>query len=125
MKQALYQHIANLFHAYNKAPIAEWKISHEQNLKKLIKNHMPSGSGFDNGTTFDFQNSTIDKLIFHTSFHHMNIYCEYDGWTKHKITVKPSFLYGMTISITGTNRNEVKDVINFTFRDYLNKIIDT
>ena len=58
---------------------------------------LPSGSGFDSGTTLDVDQSTPEKLVFDTSFHAMNEYGYYDGWTEHKIIARPSFVFGMAL----------------------------
>ena len=73
-------------------------------------NILPSGSGFDNGTQFDVENSTMDKLVFTTSFHHMSEHGYYTKWTDHTVTVTPSF-HGLNIKVSGRNRNDIKDHI--------------
>ncbi len=89
----------------------EWhRAQHRDRLKSILRNYLPSGCGFDNGTEIDIENSSSEKLVFHTSFHHMNENGMYDGWTEHKITVKPSF-FGLNISVSGRNRNDIKDFI--------------
>lgn len=83
----------------------------------IMKNHAPSGSGFDNGTTLDFgasRTKTPERLVFNTSFHHMNDAGMYDGWTEHQVTVRPCFS-GLDIRVTGRNRNEIKEFIGDVF----------
>ena len=70
---------------------------------------MPSGSGFDSGTKFDFDKSTPNKLVFQTSYHHMNQNGYYDGWTEHTITVTPSLQFGFDAVIGGRDRNGWKE----------------
>src|SRR5262249_48279067 len=50
----------------------EWADKHEERILSLVREHMPSGSGFDNDTKIDLDASHAEKLVFHTSFHHMN-----------------------------------------------------
>lgn len=100
----------------------EWLDRHGIMIRLLVKNHMPSGSGFDNGTSIDLEKSTVDKLVFHTSFHHMNEHGYYDGWTDHTVTVKPGFTR-LDIRISGKNRNDIKDTIDDSFRNALEQII--
>jgi hypothetical protein len=76
---------------------------------------MPSGSGFDSGTQFDYDKSTPEKLVFHTTFHHMNENGMYDGWTEHTVTVTPSFVLGYHVKITGRNKNNIIEYINECF----------
>lgn len=84
---------------------------------------LPSGSGFDNGTKIADE-STADKLIFETAFHHMNHGC-YDGWTEHRVVVRPSFIGTMTISsVSGPNRHDIKDYIAETFQAALSQYVE-
>lgn len=48
----------------------------------------------------------------------------YDGWTEHVITILPSFS-GITISVSGSNRNDIKDYLAETFDYTLYQIVDT
>src|SRR4051812_16451917 len=48
---------------------SEWKENHESDVESYCREFMPSGSGFDAGTTLDFDASTAEKLVFVTSFH--------------------------------------------------------
>jgi hypothetical protein len=82
-------------------------------LRLLVKELMPSGWGFDMGTTLHVR-STPNKLVFVTEFHHMNDDGFYDGWTGHIVTVVPTF-NGMKIHVSGRNRDSIKDVIAETF----------
>lgn len=93
----------------------EWLDKLTESIESLVKQHMPHGSGFDSGTTIDLDASHGDKLVFHTSFHHMNDAGYYDGWTEHTVTVTPSLQHKYLIRISGRNRNEIKDLIHESF----------
>jgi len=93
----------------------EWFDRHEEKIEKLVKQHCPHGSGFDSGTTIDLDASHADKLVFHTSFHHMSDSGYYDGWTEHTVTVTPSLQFRFNIRISGRNRNDIKDEIHECF----------
>jgi hypothetical protein len=99
----------------------EWFHNHTARITELCKDMMPSGSGFDCGTKLDFDNSTGDKLVFLTSFHHMNDSGMYDGWTEHSIIVTPSLIHGFNLKITGRDRNDIKEYIAETFGIALNE----
>ncbi len=88
----------------------EWEHRHEESLMDLTKNHLPSGSGIDNGTKLDREKSTPDKLIFIAGFHHMNADGFYVGWTYHRIIVTPAF-EGINVRVTGRNKNQIKDYL--------------
>lgn len=125
--QKLYVTLAQLFVARAncaKSGNREWEIKHEERIKALVKEHLPSGSGFDNGTALDLDVSTGDKLVFHTNFHHMNNNGVYDGWTDHSVIVKPSLAFGFTLRVTGPNRENIKDHIYEVFHDSLSSLVE-
>lgn len=97
----------------------EWAERHEERALDLVSRHLPSGSGFDAGTALDLDKSTGEKLVFTTSFHHMNEGGMYDGWTQHTITVRPSLLFGFVLTVGGRDRNDIKNYIGETFHEAL------
>ena len=118
----LYQDLAALVYARRNCaertpPNAEWFARHTDAILQLVKDHMPSGSGIDSGTELDLERSTPDKLVFATSFHHMDEGGGYDGWTDHTITVRASLWTPFQISVSGRNRNDIKDYLAECF-DY-------
>ena len=46
-----------------------------------------------------------------TSFHHMDEWGGYDGWTDHDIFISASFIDPEITSISGRDRNDIKDYI--------------
>lgn len=114
----LYRRLASLLQAARNcdaAKNAEWAARHRNTIRDLVKQHMPEGSGFDSGTELDEDASTPEKLVFTTSFHHMNDGGMYDGWTEHKVTVTPSLAFGYELRVSGRDRNGIKDYIAETF----------
>lgn len=109
----LYVRLAQLVGAYKRCTSSgnDWAEKHETKILKLVKDHLPSGSGFDSGTDIDLAASSEEKLVFHTHYHHMNDGGMYDGWTDHTVVVKPSLAYGLAMRITGRDRNQIKDYI--------------
>lgn len=99
----------------------EWRIAHTKRLHKLVSEHMPSGAGVDNGTTLDLDRSEPERLVFVTSFHHMNDNGVYDGWTEHTVTAKPSFPYEVDLKVSGQNRNDIKSYLHEIFADCLTR----
>lgn len=96
-----------------------WASRHEQTALELVKRYMPSGSGVDAGTTLDFDASNEDRLVFATSFHHMDEHGSYDGWTEHKVIVTASLAFEFNVRITGRDRNEIKDYLAELFNHAL------
>jgi hypothetical protein len=125
-KIPLYKALARLVGAYHRclSPDANesqrsWADKHRDRVEELVKEHMPSGSGFDSGTKLDLDESTENRLVFHTSFHHMNENGFYDGWTEHSVHVTPHLAFDFRLRITGRNRNDIKDYMHDLFHDAL------
>lgn len=87
----------------------EWYRKHAEALTELLR-HLPSGSGFNNGTQLDEPKCDGRTLVFTTAFHHMDENGFYDGWTEHTVRVHATF-DGIELGISGPNRNDIKDVI--------------
>ena len=102
---------------------AEWYANHSETLERIARDYLPSGSGIDNGTTIDLDATSFDKIVLTTSYHHMDENGYYDGWTDHKITIRPSFL-GLDITIGGRNRNDIKDYLHDVFHHCLSSEFD-
>ena len=83
-----------------------------------INARLPHGSGFDCGSEFLPDDSKRNRLVFKTSFHHMNDSEMYDGWTEHNVIVTPTF-GGFDIRVSGVNRNEIKEYIGDMFHEAL------
>ena len=102
----------------------DWTAKHEATVTRLVYDFMPSGSGIDSGVKIDLDKSTGDKLVFHFGYHHMNDSGMYDGRTEHTVTVKPSLAFGFMLSISGPNRNQIKEYLHDLFSTALDDLID-
>lgn len=119
----IYQHIASAlcaFHNCKRSGSLEWQDNHESTINQLCKDFMPSGSGVDCGTEFDWDASSTERqlkdsiparLVFSFSYHHMNENGMYEGWTSHKATVKPCLVFGYKLAISGPDKNGIKDYL--------------
>ena len=87
---------------------AQWGDIARTRLGQLV-NMLPSGSGIDCGTKLVSASAT--KIVLECSFHHMDEHGYYDGWTKHRITVRPTF-DSIDISVSGRNRNDIKEYLH-------------
>lgn len=94
-----------------------WQEKAEEELEYIMK-RAPSGSGFDNGTKLERAEAGV--LVFRVGFHHMDGNGYYDGWTEHSVWARPTFT-GLSINITGRNKNGIKDHIAETFYFWLNQ----
>lgn len=123
----LYSVLASLIQARAncaKSGNAEWLAKHTDHAEQIVRDFLPSGSGWDNGTTLDIERSTSNRLVFTGSYHHMDESGGYDGWTDHTITVSPDLSSGFTLSISGRNRNEIKDYLSDLFHGALSEQIE-
>lgn len=111
--------LASLIIAYKnciKANNTEWEANHLESIESMCKN-LPNGSGIDAGMKLDIDGSTEDKIVFTFSFHHLNANGYYDGWTDHKLTIKPSLIHGLNLYISGKDRNGVKEYLYDIFHE--------
>ena len=118
----IYQQIASslaAMHNCRKSGNTEWEEKHKECILDIVKNRLPSGSGWDIGTKFDFMVSTSDKLVFEGSYHHMDDAGGYDGWTDHAIIVTPSLAFGFNLKIIGSNKNDIKEYLSDIFHSVL------
>lgn len=100
----------------------EWEYKHGEILDAIEKD-LPRGSGIDLGTTIDRKQTTRNKIVLNTAFHHIDENGCYDDWTEHKIIVIPSF-DGIDIRITGRNRNDIKDYLHEIFDHALSQHVN-
>jgi hypothetical protein len=113
----LYQRLATLLQAVancKQSKNLECQERHGERAIALVREYMPSGSGFDGGTELS-ERSTPNKLVFHTSFHHMDENGSYDGWTDHRVIVRPSLAFSIELTVTGPDRNDIKSLIHDSF----------
>jgi len=124
----LYQQIVSSVVAYGNCLARdnkEWELKHRETVETLVSNFMPAGSGFDSGTKLDWDATLRNpaKLVFTTSFHHMNENGMYDGWTEHTVTVSASLLFDFDLRISGRNRNDIKGYMHEVFDSALREPI--
>jgi hypothetical protein len=92
----------------------EWAGNHKEDIDRIMDTYCPHGSGIDGVNQLDLDKSNGEKLVIHTSFHHMNEVGYYDGWTEHTVTITPNF-DGINVSVSGRNRNDIKEYLSETF----------
>lgn len=101
----------------------EWEQRHIERACHLVEDHLPHGSGFDNGTSLDFDRSHQNRLVFTTAFHHM-VDGMYDGWTDHEVSVSASLRDGIKVAVYGLDRDDIKDYIGECFHHALTRRFD-
>ena len=101
----------------------EWAEKHGDTIIQVINDHLPHGSGIDSGVKIDWEHSSGEKIVLDTAFHHMDENGYYDGWTNHSVTVRPSLIHGITLSISGRDKNGIKEYLYDTFSDDLTRTV--
>lgn len=105
------------------------KTDIEDEIDRICKEYLPSGSGFDGGTQLDVGRSDSSvytfpgRLSFKTQFHHMDEHGGYDGWSSHTIDITPDW-EGFRMTVTGRDRNQIKDYIADVFHAVMNEEIE-
>ena len=112
--EPVYRVLASLVDALSRCT-PEWDAEHRVTIENFIDNFLPSGAGWDCGTKIDLGSSTGEKIVFYGEYHHMDDDGYYDGWTDHRIAVRPSLVFGISLAISGRNRNEIKDYLHEQF----------
>ena len=103
----LYQKLASLVSARENCLLTnnnEWAEKHEENIINLVKNYMPCGSGFNEGTTIDLEKSTNEKLIFNSAFHFSDDKGLYADWVEFIAVVTPSLQFGLNVCFCGKGK---------------------
>ena len=121
----LYQRLSGALRAMHNCQESkniEWEAKHHDTIIAL-QEHIPHGSGLDNSTELDLENSTPEKLVFAADFHHMNGDGYYIGWTDHTVVVKASLQFGIDVKVTGRDRNQIKEYIGEIFQTALTQEI--
>ena len=96
----------------------DWYDRHAADIESDMKSTAPDGSGFDNGTEMDYSKCNAKRLVFKTSYHHMED-GYYTKWSQHEVILTPSF-DGFDMRITGRDKNMIKDYIGDVFAEWLN-----
>lgn len=125
MEEKLYKRLAVTVQAFKTCQQTKnelWEGRHKESIKEMMS-FLPHGSGFDSGTKLNYEKSSGEKLVFDTAFHHMNDGGFYDGWTNHTVTVRPSLSHGLSLSISGPNRNDIKELMYQEFDCALTRIV--
>lgn len=124
----IYRELASLFQAYLNCANNDnvdsltgmpWRMRHRESIDCIVHDFLPSGSGIDCGTKFDFDASNPDKLVLTFSYHHMNDGGMYDGWTEHTAIVRPSLVHEFIVNISGRDRNQIKDYLGDLYHEAL------
>jgi len=118
---AKYKQIATAIVAYKncvQSDNLDWKEYWETAIERIGKT-LPSGSGFDSGSSIDLDASNKNKIVIVTSFHHMDENGYYDQWTDHTVIVRPDLISDFDLRITGRNYRDIKEYMYQVFESDL------
>ena len=96
----------------------EWWAKWNNEIAHIVANVLPSGSGWDDGTSIDDAKTTADKIVLFGSWHHTDESGGYRGWTNHEIIITPAFT-GVNIRVMGRDRNGIKDYLAEMFHQVM------
>lgn len=104
---------------------SDWEVKHTEHIGQLI-DLLPHGSGIDGKTTIDYDKSKIDRIVICSEFHAMDDAGFYDRWISYKVTVSPSLICGINISIAGNfgKYGHIKDYLEELYYYDLYQIIE-
>lgn len=112
----LYQTMANFILArqncikYNNT---EYTDKHTETLNNLLEN-LPHGNGLDYTWHYDFTKSNENKIILTMSYHAMDENGYYDRIIDFTVSVKPSLINDIRLSING-NFGKYQDIKNYLY----------
>ena len=109
MTRKLYQALAGLVEArLNCVALGNNELLHdyEDQANKLVRECMPGGGRFDS-TKLDWNRSMPNKLVLVTAYLHTG----HAGFTKHTVTVRPNLQFGYELSISKSNRHNLKELM--------------
>ena len=119
----IYQKIAGNLKKIHNGDLNTTFATRKEYIEKIVLNYVPNGNGFDKGTEFLFDESTPNKLVFHTHFHHKNKNGKYCGWTQHDVIITPDLSSDFNIIVYGIDKFNIKELISDTFSNFLWKEI--
>ena len=116
--------LASACGAYHRCVETKFGIAmqnHEKTVRWIERQFLPHGSGIDSGCKVDMEASNDEKIVITCEYHHMNDGGYYDGWTSHRVVVRPAFR-GLKLSIRGRNRQDVHDCLYEVFDSSLQEV---
>jgi hypothetical protein len=128
MNKKVYQELAVRIQAIKNCQAlgnSEWEIKHTEVLESLVDDYLPTGSGFDSGCSVDIESSTRNKIIILFDYHHMDSMRGYHHWQAYKVKVRPDFINGFSLDITGRDYNGFKEYAYEVFYNALTKIVES
>lgn len=93
----------------------EWRERHAEALRRLIREFLPHGSGFDGSITCETDRSNEDTLRFFAPFHRMDSNGYYCGWVDFTVRARASFIGGLSVKVTGGRDPQLREYVAETF----------
>ena len=99
---------------------AEW-LTRWQAVVDNAAFELPRGSGFDSYPEFDFERAKADKIVITGSYHGMDEFGGYNGWSDYTVFVYPEF-NGIRVTVKGGGVHA--SYIGDCFHDALSAVFD-
>lgn len=97
----------------------EWEARHTERLDRLVREYLPSGSGFDSGCKVKSVGIN-GRFIVLAPFHCMNSDGFYTGWEDYRIHVYPHLAFGFDIGcLEGKDRDGTLEYVLDTVHECL------
>jgi len=115
MEKRVYQELASAINARKTCKDrgnTEWLEKWDQRVNEIIGN-LPHGSGLDGTWSLDEQKTSDNRLVLNMEYHAMDENGFYDGYIPFSVTVNPSLMFGITLTITGRfgKYQDIKDYL--------------
>jgi len=117
MPKKIYQELATLTDARLRCiqmDNKEWEEKHTEKIEEMVK-RFPIDDPI-----FDFYESNGQKLVIHSSYHHMNENGFWDGYSDFTIKVTSDLMFGFKLSILGKFPRKYEST-----KDYLHELISS
>jgi hypothetical protein len=99
------------------------KEKHRETIEKLVSKYLPNGSGINNGVTFNFEESSVNWLVFNSSYH-LNFDGSYGDWIDFTVAVYPSLIMEeIGIIINGKTTGENYDIHDYLYEVFYDSLI--
>jgi hypothetical protein len=96
----------------------EWEMKHEQRMADLL-NELPHGSGLNGEWHYDLDKCTTNRIVLSQIYETMTDSGYYDTVVDFTLTIKPSLLFDIQLSIIG-NFGKYADIKEYLY-DILNE----
>lgn len=102
----------------------EWEGRWYDTIQDITEEYLPNGSGFNAGTSFQFNQSEPERLVLFSAFQVMNAVGGYIRWVDFNIVVTPSLSmdFKTEIKILESSNLTLREVEDPGLLDYIGEV---